>query len=243
MADSSNYQPSYPHTADSFPLVIDGKVVGPGPAHYSSPHEAVVNSADWLWIFAEASRRCGGKSHHHEWATLVFQAADGRFGFLSPQPFGEYHGGGPSTFQLHRIAVGKGAQRVVFMHSHPRGARAIGTAGKKFSGIELEDDGTFSGDEAAAIQYPALWIGLLAPDGAVMRIRFKESYRNQLPPDTIFGRQMPMTNQLWRMYRRHKREMFDRHHDRGRVGRNWIPWNDEKWREKCIAEIVHEMQH
>ena len=62
-------------TADSFSMSVDGKVVGPGPAHFGELKTATVAAADWLWITAEASHRRGGKGHHHEWSTVVFSCS------------------------------------------------------------------------------------------------------------------------------------------------------------------------
>ena len=41
------------------------------------------------------------------------------------------------------MATFREGRAVVYMHSHPCGARAIGIAGEVFSGVEDDADGTF----------------------------------------------------------------------------------------------------
>jgi hypothetical protein len=237
----SKYALEWSVTRDSFALTVDGKAVGPGPAHYKTIEDAFRYAGAWIWIFAEASQRSGGRGHGHEWDTLVF-LADGKYGFLTPQPNEERHAAGPNALlNQHRKAHAlKDATIVGYLHSHPAGARvAFDTAGEVLSPIDLENE-CISGDLGVAVGNPQWWIGALTPKAKIIRAKLRPAMLLTLTPHLTFGSCTPLTSTLKKLLRSNRDNLFDWRTDQEIQGAKWKPF-EQAFREKCIAQASHEL--
>jgi hypothetical protein len=228
-------------TRDSFAMTVDGKAVGPGPAHYESLEAAFRGAGAWIWIFAEASLRSRGPGHSREWDTLVFLSG-GKFGFLTPRVNEERHAAGPNDFYLqHRKTHAlNGATVVGYLHSHPAGPHVVfETAGEVLSPIDLEA-GDVAGDLGVALTNPQWWVGVLTPKAKITRARLRPAALAQLRQQQSVGPGMPVTAELKKFVRNNRDRLFDMRTDQPMQGANWKPF-ERGFREKCIAEASHDL--
>ena len=240
-SSGSKYALDVSITRDSFAITIDGKAVGPGPAHYGTLEAAFCGAGAWIWIFAEASGRSRGPGHGYEWDTLIFHAG-GKYGFLTPRVNEERHAAGPNAlFTEHRKTHAlKGATVVGYLHSHPAGAHSVfETAGEVLSPIDLEN-GDVAGDLGVALTNPRWWVGVLTPKAKIIRARLRPAVLAQLSPNQPIGPGMPVTSELKKFVRNNKDRLFDMSTDQVVQGANWAPYARD-FREKCIAEARHEL--
>ncbi|GEM_PF-4926508 len=227
----------------------DGIPQGPGPGHYPTLREAFIGAADWLWIFAEASRGIGRKgAHGREWDAFIFKDHSTQaYGFTTPEP----HGHTSAELSTRRIAelprrLGGNSYNIRgHIHSHPSGAFAFGYSAEVFSRIGVDPHtGAIQGDLAQAYILSPLdvWIGLLTPSGAVKRVRLLEPVKaeiNRVRRDELL--EQP-SRAVLRILQRPASQVFLEQPLRPAQGSNWAP-GSEDWRRKAIDAAARELMH
>lgn len=229
----------------------DGVPQGPGPGHYPSLRDAFTGAADWLWIYAEASRKIGrGLANGKEWDCFIFlDNATQKFGFTTPEQHGHDYTNSASarTHLVSRRLGGRGQHSVRgYLHSHPSGPFAMGFAVESFSRIEFDAaSGSMTGDLAAAYLFSPqeIVVGLLTPSGAVKCVRLrpgvKEEIQRASQPLEDLNTPSPAVR---RILERPSHKLFAEEILRSAQGRNWAP-GAEKWRIQAIDAVARELMH
>lgn len=227
----------------------DGIPQGPGPGHYPTLREAFIGGADWLWIFAEASRRIGRKgAEGREWdAFIFFDRSTGAYGFTTAEPHGHSSTESPTKriTQLRRRLGGNSYNAMGYIHSHPSGAFAFGYSSEVFSLIGVDPEtGAIDGDLAQAYIFSPqeIWMGLLTPTGAVKRVRLLGHVKaeiNRVRRDEPLG--VP-SRAVLRILQRQSHLVFFEEMLRPAQGRTWAP-GSEDWRKKAIDAAARELMH
>ena len=244
--DASKYLPEKAAHPDMFNVQVDGQAEGPGPAHYSTLQDVFVGASDWIWLYAEATRRNGGKGLTREWDTTIFRSGS-KYGFTTPRQQSYSHASGHRNLRFFRQRLAlESATPVGYLHSHPRG----GAADFEFAGSanvlsRIDEDpatGQMTGDLAYAVMFPNLWVGLLNPKGGVYRVKLRpavvhEFARRGLTTGT--GMLYDDVRPVLAKYR--KQGLFETRTDRGDRGRGWAP-GSSAWREKRIGLIESEVR-
>lgn len=229
----------------------DGVPQGPGPGHYDSLADAFTGAADWLWIYAEASRQIGrGLASGKEWDCFIFKdGSTQKYGFTTPEQHGhDYTNSAAARVHLvNKRLAGRGAHMVRgYIHSHPSGPFAFGFSVEVFSRIQVDGaTGYITGDLAAAYLFSPqdIRVGLLTPSGAVKTVRLlasvKEEIRRVSQPLEDLNVPSPAVR---RILERPAHQVFVEETLRPPLGRNWAPGKRE-WRARAIEAVARELMH
>jgi hypothetical protein len=237
---------------DAFNMNVDGKVVGPGPAHYALIEIAFRAAGAWIWYFAEASLKAGGKGHDHEWDTFIFKdRGTAKFGFTTPEVQGKSHAGGLVVRSIAAMShlQNEKVETVGYLHSHPGGPQVAGEyAAEIFSPVLFDDRGGVYGDLGVVYLYSGRnwWIGVLTPKGQIKRAQLTDQVLEEIKTRraAIESTEYP-SKEIRKILKRPEDRIFVIVEDQVRQSAEWDPdWKPgtSDWRKKCVETALEEMK-